>query len=119
LAQNLCEGTYNITVSDKNNCKNIFSTEIKNNGYKPPLNATADHYTLYRGQATTLHAHTTTNISFHDHKNDINALSIHNLNVTNVWRKNCNKSHIINILKRVIVIFAVRITIIFREVEEN
>lgn len=63
LGTNLCEGAYNITVSDANSCSYTFTTVIANQGYSPPLDATADQYYVYAGQSTTLHAQTTTNIT--------------------------------------------------------
>jgi gliding motility-associated-like protein len=65
-SSNLCEGIYNITVTDNKGCTSIISTSVNNGGYSPPLDATADQYVVYDGQSTTLHAVTSTTInSYH------------------------------------------------------
>ncbi len=66
IATNLCEGNYFITVTDSKGCTLTFSTQVGNNGYTPPLDATADQYNIYIGQSTTLHAQTITNIVQYD-----------------------------------------------------
>lgn len=55
-AQQLCEGFYQVTVTDNNGCAISASYSIVNEDYIPPLDVYADAYFIYRGESTLLHA---------------------------------------------------------------
>ncbi|MGQ9846120.1 MAG: DUF7948 domain-containing protein [Bacteroidales bacterium] len=62
--QNLCEGNYEITITDGNGCTYTAQYNVLNNQYSPPLNALAQPYVIYRGQNSHLYAVANSNLHF-------------------------------------------------------
>lgn len=53
---NLCSGTYYVTITDANGCEDSLSIIVEESNYIPPLNIYADDSSIYFGESTTLHA---------------------------------------------------------------
>ena len=55
-AVNLCEGTYQVTITDNNGCSISALAIINYSDSIPSVDATADHTQLFYGQSTLMHA---------------------------------------------------------------
>lgn len=64
IAQNLCSGDYAVSITDDHNCQNFASFFVDSEGYIPPLDATTDNNTIYRGMETYLEATDTDGYSY-------------------------------------------------------
>lgn len=60
----LCEGNYEVTITDANGCSITGLYSIGNNNYHPPLNAIAQPYVIYHSQSSHLIAQTNNNYHF-------------------------------------------------------
>lgn len=62
--QNLCEGYYDITITDANGCTYTAQHIVSNSQYSPPLNALAQPYVIFHGQSSHLYADANSNLHF-------------------------------------------------------
>jgi len=62
--QNLCEGNYEVTITDAHGCSYIAQYEVANTQYSPLLDAIAQPYVIYHGQSSHLYADANSNLHF-------------------------------------------------------